>query len=139
MTIKFENSKEAFLAVLYVGLSADNVGSLAERDYLFKQVKEMSLYKDMELTAFNDLCGTVMDKMFSTLPTKEDGRLTTAGVDELLHEVRNMLDANQLKQLVRMTTELCAVDSVSQEEKKLLHQVEQKLTAGQASSKTARR
>ena len=39
MALKFEKNTEAFLAVLAAVLGADNVGSLEERDVLYKKVK----------------------------------------------------------------------------------------------------
>src|SRR5262245_16629177 len=81
--LKFEKNTEAFLAVLSVVLSADNVGSLDERDLIFKKVKGLAIFNNPSMAEFSKLLGKVTDVVYSELP-QEDGAITDAGVDMLL-------------------------------------------------------
>ena len=53
MALKFEKNTEAFLAVLAAVLGADNVGSLEERDVLYKKVKAIPLFGNPSMAEFS--------------------------------------------------------------------------------------
>lgn len=65
MPLKFENSNEAFLSVLAVVIGADQVGSVAERDFLFDKVKGLPSFSKLSLPEFSKLLGQVTDKVYS--------------------------------------------------------------------------
>src|SRR6185295_9002025 len=75
MPLKFEKNTEAFLAVLTVVAGADNVGSLEERDFLFKKVKAIGIFGNPSQQDFNKLLGKVTDLVYTQLP-QQDGTLS---------------------------------------------------------------
>src|SRR5690242_8362216 len=75
MSLKFEKNSEAFLSVLTLVVGADQVGSLAERDFLFQKVKGISIFENPSPADFSKLLGRVTDAVYSKLPQK-DGVIT---------------------------------------------------------------
>lgn len=127
MTVKLDNSQEAFLAVLTLVAGADQVGSLEERDFLFERVKALSLFDGMSRAQFNKLLGSVTDKVYESLPL-EDGSITTAGIDELLTAAKSSLSPVLQKTLAETAKALCGADDLSDQEAALLAQIQAKLT-----------
>jgi hypothetical protein len=128
MSIKFNTPAEAFMAVAAVALSADGVGTMAERKVLFDQVKSLPVFKNASTEEFGDLCSSVTANVYNSLPTV-NMILTTQGIDMLIGAVKDALDTDQRKAAVKMASELCAADGLKDEEIALLSQLEQGLTA----------
>jgi hypothetical protein len=122
MTLKFEKSSEASLAVLSLVLGADHVGSLEERDFLFGKVKGLPMFGNPTVADFGKLLGRVTDAMYSQLPTNE-GAITPEGVSILLTETKKLLTRDERESLLQLATELSNSDSASAEELALIRQL----------------
>jgi len=125
MPLKFEKNTDAFLAVLTVVIGADNVGSLEERDFLFKKVKGIGIFGNPSPQDFNKLLGKVTDIVYS-LP-QQDGALSAASIDTLLAEAKNALAPDLRKALVSTAAELIDSDGAEASEKALLDKIRRAL------------
>jgi hypothetical protein len=122
MSLKFEKNSEAFLSVLTLVVGADQVGSLAERDFLFQKVKGISIFGNPSPADFSKLLGQVTDAVYSKLPQK-DGVITAAGIDALLAEVKSALSPELRKTLVQTATELGGSDGADARETELIDKI----------------
>jgi hypothetical protein len=122
MPLKFEKNTEAFLAVLAVVIGADNVGSLEERDFLFKKVREIPIFGNPSSQDFSRLLGKVTDLVYTQLP-QADGAISPAGIDTLLAEARNSLSPELRKSLVATAGELMDADGADAGEKSLIEKI----------------
>src|SRR5262245_48421020 len=118
MPLKFEQNTEAFLAVLSLVLGADNVGSLEERDMLFKKVKGIPIFGNPSLPEFSKLLGKVTGAVYAELP-QADGAISAAGIDTLLAEAKKALTPDLRKTLIATAGELMDVDGADAKEKAL--------------------
>lgn len=123
MSIQLHSPAEAVLAIAAVAIGADGVGSMSERDFLFKQVKSMDVFKGVQQADFAQLLGTVIDRVYAALP-QENMTITTAGVQMLVAAARTVLSPEQQKAAVKMATELCAADGESPSETVLIKELE---------------
>lgn len=123
MSIELHSPAEAVLAIAAVAIGADGVGSMTERDFLFKQVKSMDVFKGVQPADFAQLLGTVIDRVYAALP-QENMTITTAGVQMLVAAARTVLSPEQQKAAVKMATELCAADGESPSETVLIKELE---------------
>ena len=126
MTATFEKDTDAFLSVLALVVGADQVGSLEERDFLFKQVKGVAIFGNPSAAEFSKLLGKVTDSVYSGVPQK-DGEFTAAGIDSLLAEVRKTLNPDLRKQLLQIAVELGSADGADARESALLAQIRRAL------------
>ena len=122
MTVKFATDTEAFLAVLSLVAGADQSGSLEERDFLFKKVKGLALFKSVSDADFAKLLGKVTDSVYSGVAQK-DGEFTPAGIDSLLAEVKQKLNPDLRKSLVQLSGELGDSDGADEKEGELLTRI----------------
>ena len=122
MPVKFANESEAFLSVLTLVAGADQSGSLEERDFLFKQVKDLPIFGNPSTADFSKLLGKVTDAVYSGV-AQQDGEFTAAGIDGLLADVKKMLSPELRKSLVRIAGELCDTDGTGASEVALLDKV----------------
>ena len=122
MPLKFEKNTEAFLAVLTVVIGADNVGSLEERDFLFKKVKGISIFDNPSSQDFSKLLGKVTDQVYEQLP-QDDGAISPAGIDSLLAAAKSALSPDLRKTLVATAAELIDADGAEADEKALLDKI----------------
>ena len=127
MALKFEKNTEAFLAVLAVVLGADNVGSLEERDVLYKKVKAIPLFGNPSMPEFSKLLGKVTEAVYSQLPT-QDGAISAAGVDTLLAEAKNALTPDLRKTLIATASDLIDADGANEEEEALVEKIRRVLS-----------
>src|SRR5689334_12369031 len=126
MALKFEKNTEAFLAVLAAVLGADNVGSLEERDMLFKKVKAIPLFGNPSLPEFSKLLGKVTETVYAELPT-QDGAISAAGVDTLLAEAKKALSPDLRKTLIATASDLVDADGADAKEKALIEKIRRAL------------
>ena len=122
MPLKFEKNTEAFLAVLTVVIGADNVGSLEERDFLFKKVKGISIFDNPSSQDFSKLLGKVTDQVYEQLP-QDDVAISPAGIDSLLAAAKSALSPDLRKTLVATAAELIDADGAEADEKALLDKI----------------
>jgi hypothetical protein len=126
MPLKFEKNTEAFLAVLTLVISADNAGSLEERDFLFNKVKGISIFGNPSSQDFSKLLGKVTDAVYTQLP-QADGAISPAGVDTLLAEAKNALSPELRKTLLATASELMDADGADASEKALIEKIRRAL------------
>lgn len=126
MTVKFATDTEAFLSVLTLVAGADQSGSLEERDFLFKKVKGLAVFKNLSDADFSKLLGKVTDAVFAGVP-QQDGDFTEAGIDALLAEVKNVLSVDLRKTLVQLASELSGTDGTDAKEGELLARINRAL------------
>lgn len=122
MPLKFENSSEAFLSVLSVVVGADQVGSIAERDFLFEKVKNLPSFSGLSLPEFSKLLGQVTDKVYSALP-QVDGAITPAGLDELLAAAKSQLSPELQQAALKAAAQLSESDETDAAEAALLSRI----------------
>ena len=122
MPLQFETSNEAFLSVLAVVVGADQVGSVAERDFLFDTVKTLPSFKDLSLPEFSKLLGQVTDRVYSALP-QADGAITSAGLDELLAAAKSQLSPELQQTALKAAVQLCESDETDAAEAALLSRI----------------
>jgi hypothetical protein len=126
MALKFEKNTEAFLAVLAAVLGADNVGSLEERDMLYKKVKAIPLFGNPSLAEFSKLLGKVTDAVYSELPM-QDGAISAAGVDTLLAEAKQALSPDLRRTLIATAGDLIDADGADEGEEALVEKIRRAL------------
>jgi hypothetical protein len=126
MTVKFAADTEAFLSVLTLVAGADESGSLEERDFLFKKVKGVSIFKTLSDAEFSKLMGKVTDAVYSGVP-QEDGNFTSSGIDSLLAEVKKILSPELRKTLLQLAGELGDTDGADARESDLLARINRAL------------
>jgi tellurite resistance protein len=123
MSITFDTPAEAFLAVAAVAIAADGVGSMVERKFLFERIKGMDLFQSLALAEFESMMNGITHRVYESLPT-QDMAITPQGIAALIKAAQGVLSADQQKAVVKMATELCHADGLSDEEKLLLEQLE---------------
>jgi hypothetical protein len=122
MTFTFEHDGDAYLSVLAVVIGADQVGSLGERDFLFREVMVLPVFGSPSRAEFSGRLARVTDDVYAKLPC-EDGMPTSEGVDALLADVREALGADHRKTLVQVAEQLCAADGLDDREAALLARI----------------
>lgn len=123
MSIKFDSPAEAILAIAAVAIGADGVGTMSERDFLYKRVEAMDVFKGIAPADFAKLIGTVTDRVYAALPM-ENTAITAKGVQMLVEAARLVLSTEQQKAAVRMVGELSASDDVNAMERNFVQELE---------------
>jgi hypothetical protein len=123
MSIKLDSPAEAILAIATVAVGADGVGSISERDFLFKQVKGMDVFEGQSPADFAKLLGAVTERVYASLPM-EDAEITAKGLQMLVAAARSVLTPELQRAAVKMANELSASDGVSAKERGLLQELE---------------
>jgi hypothetical protein len=126
MPLKFETSNEAFLSVLAVVVGADQVGSIAERDYLFEKVSGLPSFAPLSASEFGKLLGKVTEAVYSSLP-QSDGTITPAGIDDLLAAAKSQLSPEMRQAALKAATQLCESDETDATEAALLSRIRRAL------------
>jgi hypothetical protein len=123
MSIKLDSPAEAILAIAAVAIGADGVGSMSERDVLYKQVKGMDVFEAHSPAEFAALLGAVTEKVYASLPL-EDTAMTLKGIKMLVEAARSVLSPEQQKAAVKMVSDLSAADGVSATEASFIKELE---------------
>jgi hypothetical protein len=126
MTFNFEHEGDAFLSVCAIVIGADQVGSLAERDFLFQEVMELPLFGSPSRDEFGELLARVTDDVYTKLPC-EAGVVTPEGIDLLLADVRDALGPEQRELLMKTAGQLCGADGVDEAEVALMTRIREGL------------
>jgi hypothetical protein len=126
MALNFENDREAFLGVLSLVVAADQVGSLAERDFLFDRLIKVDLFQGMTKQEVGKLLGRVTENVYDSL-SNDGASITPAGIEQLLEAAKSKLGTSQGATLVQVATELSKADDGSAEELALIDQIKQRL------------
>jgi len=113
-------------AIFFGNIANGNAGSLEERDFLFKKVKNLPIFGNPSTADFSKLLGKVTDAVYSDVPQK-DGEFTAAGIDALLGEVKKTLSADLRKSLVQIAGELGDTDGADASEGALLDKIRRAL------------
>jgi hypothetical protein len=126
MPLKFEKNTDAFLAVLTLVIGADDVGSLEERDFLFKKVRGISIFGNPSSQDFSKLLGKVTDIVYTQAP-QNDGVISDAGIDAVLAEAKSALTPELRKTLISTASELVDADGADAKEKALIEKIRRAL------------
>jgi len=126
MAVEFKKDTEAFLAVLSLVASADNSGSLEERDFLFNKVKNVAIFGNPGKADFSKLMGSVNDTLYTSVPNT-DGEFTAAGIDAVLAAAKKTLSADLRRTVVQLAGELSAADGADAREGALVEKIRKAL------------
>jgi hypothetical protein len=122
MTIKLQRPTEAFAALAWVVCTADKLGSVEERDFLYEQVRNLEIFKGHDRIEFQYLLGATFIKVFQTHPGGESS-LTEQGVDSLIQAVNATLSPELRVEAFRMAIGLARADELCDAEEALLEQL----------------
>lgn len=123
MAIKFRRPTEAFAAVAWVVCTADKLGSLEERDFLYEQVQGLEVFENYGLVEFQNLFGATFNRVFQTLP-HGDLSVTKQGVESLIQAVNEVLNPELRVEAFEMAVGLANADNLCDEEKIMLEQLQ---------------
>ena len=119
MSIQFDNNAEAFASVVVVVAAADKIGSLEEQAFIFTKVKSLAVFSDYDEASFAALLGSVVEKVYSELPTTEFF-ITEDGLMTLCQALCEVLNPDLRLEAYSMAVGLIRADVASKEEMALL-------------------
>lgn len=102
---------------------------MEERDFLYEQVQGLEVFEHYGLVEFQNLFGALFNRVFRTLP-HEDYSVTKLGVESLIQAVNEVLCPEPRVEALRMAVGLANVDSLCDEEKTMLEQLQRGLQVG---------
>jgi tellurite resistance protein len=117
--MKLESPAEACAALAVLLAGADEVGTVEEGRFLFETVAAMPVFAGLDRSGFATLMGRTTEWVWSSFPT-EGGRITDAGVSDLVARICNALPAEERLDTLKAAVGLARSDGVSAEEKQLL-------------------
>lgn len=122
MSINFERPEDAYLAIAWAVLSADNVGTIPERNFIHSDVKHLALFNDYTEEEYSMMVGAMYMKASQTYLDKS-GALMEERVLELIAAVNEYLTAQDCREVYRMAVGIACADELCEEEKILLAQL----------------
>ncbi len=126
MAIEFRRPTEAFAAVAWVVCTADKLGSMEERDFLYEQVQDLNVFENYSLVEFQNLLGATFNRVFQTLPNAELS-ISEGGVESLIQAVREVSSPELRVEAFEMAVGLANADNLCDEEITLLGQLQRGL------------
>ena len=123
MAIEFRGPTEAFAAVFWVVCTADKLGSMEERDFLYEQVQGLKVFENYGLVEFQNLFGATFNRVFQTLP-HDDYSVTKQGVEILIQAFNGVLNPELRVEALKMAVGLANADNLCDEEKTMLEQLQ---------------
>ena len=121
MSITYERAEDAYLAVVWAVLVADNVGTIRDRNFIHVNVKGIALFNDYSEEEYSMMVGAMYVKVSQTL-LDEGGALIEERVLEMVAAVNECLNYENCLEVYRMAVEIACEDELCEEEKKLLSQ-----------------
>lgn len=118
----FSNEAEAFLAIAALVISADKVGTAAERKQLFDHIGAMQPFKGMNPSQFNGMMADVNAKLFATEDAIDD-LMKPAGISQFSSAVKGALPGDRVETAMKMACELAIADGLLRIERGLLEQL----------------
>jgi len=122
MDIQFDRPVEAMAAITWLICSADDVGSVEERDFLHEHVRHTQDFVGMTGSEFSTLMASTRTKLFSAL--ENNGFcLAPPAVDSVISAASAALNQDQKFQAYVMAVELAKSDGLVDEEKVILEKL----------------
>ena len=119
MDIQFERPVEAMAAITWLICSADDVGSVEERNYLHEQVRHSQDFAEMSAAEFTTLLASTRTKLFSNL--ENNGFcLAAPAVESVIQSASSILNETQKIQAYKMAVNLAASDCLVDSETEVL-------------------
>jgi tellurite resistance protein len=122
MDIQFDRPAEAMAAITWLICSADDVGSVKERDFLHAHVRNTQDFSEMSRAEFSTLLASTRTKLFSSLDNN-GFCLTAPAIDSVIRAASSALNAEQKFQAYVMAVELAKADGLVEEEKVILEKL----------------
>ncbi|MCH7886447.1 MAG: hypothetical protein IIA58_00605 [Candidatus Marinimicrobia bacterium] len=123
MSINFERPEDAYLAVAWAVLVADNVGSIQERNFMHSNVKGLALFNDYSEEEYSNMVGAMYMKANQLFLDKE-GALIEEKVLELIAAVKECLNDEDCLEVYSMAVGIACADELCEEEIRLLTQLQ---------------
>ncbi|NQV42485.1 MAG: hypothetical protein HQ506_09040 [Candidatus Marinimicrobia bacterium] len=122
MDIQFDRPAEAMAAITWLICSADDVGSVEERDFLHAHVKNTQDFSGMSQAEFSSLLASTRTKLFNSLDNN-GFCLAPPAIDTVISAAGTTLNSEQKLQAYIMAVELAKADGLVDEERVILEKL----------------
>ena len=122
MGIQFDRPAEAMAAITWLICSADDVGSVEERDFLHAHIKNTQDFSGMSRAEFSTLLTSTRTKLFNNLDNN-GFCLASPAIDTVINAANATLNDDQKFQAYVMAVELAKSDGLVDEEKVILEKL----------------
>lgn len=122
MEIEFDRPAEAMAAITWLICSADDVGSVEERDFLHQHVRNSQDFSGMTRDQFSSLLASTRTKLFNSLDNN-GFCLSPPAIDAVIRSAGSILSQEQKLQAFIMAAELAKSDGLVEEEKLILEKL----------------
>lgn len=122
MDIQFDRPVEAMAAITWLICSADDVGSVEERDFLHDHVRTSQDFAGMSRSDFCALLASTRTKLFHNFDNN-GYCLAPPAVDSVINSAIIALDKDQKLQAYQMAVALAESDGIVAEEKLILEKL----------------
>lgn len=118
----FSNESEALLALVSVILSADEVGTIPERKYLFDHVGTQKPFSDLDPRAFSHMVSNVNEQLFGE-STTDNILMRPSGIAEFSAAVKACLSPERINPAFHIACEIACADELIPVEQNLLFSI----------------
>jgi len=122
MDIQFDRPVEAMAAITWLICSADDVGTVEERDFLHAHVRNTQDFSGMSRDDFCSLLASTRTKLFQSLDNN-GFCLAPPAVDAVINSASAVLNKDQKFQAYVMAVELAKSDGLVDKEKVILEKL----------------
>ena len=120
--MKFSNASEGVLALISLVLTADQVATDPERNYLFNQVGNLDLFRVLDEHDFIGMMSSVNEQLFGT-PDAYDALMQSGGVHQFCEAFKAVVPASMTESAFQLACEIASSDGLIEIERDLLHAV----------------
>ncbi len=113
MQIAFNSPADAFAAVAWIIVAADNRGSDEELDYLSGKLRDLDIFEDYDDDTFKRLIGTVLGQIEASISRFER---VDVQISDIGYAASNALTADQRLIAFDMAVELAFTDGICAQE-----------------------
>ncbi len=121
MQIEFDSPEDAFAAIAWIIVTADNTGSDEELDYLGGRLRDLTIFKKYDEDAFKSLIGTVLGQIESCIT--RSGTLA-AQFSYIGYAASKALNPDQRLIAFDMAVELAFTDGICTQEQAALNDLQ---------------
>lgn len=119
MTIRLDSAAEAFAAIASVVMAADTGVSDVERDYLFTEIRTLTVFDGLDEDGFSALLTRMTERVAAELPA-DGATVSAAGVGELARAARDVLTPERRAQALGMARSLAGAEGTEPAEFEVL-------------------
>ena len=123
MIINFERKEDAYLAVAWAVISADNAGSLQERSFLHDNVKAIDVFKDYSDAQFSEMVGSSYIRAKNTF-LDDGGALDNKAIESLIMAVKEAVNEDLWVSIYDMACGLACSDELHENEIAFMEQLQ---------------